>query len=183
MFTVAGKTDQKPAIKKLKKGQKIMNNLSIIDQLNSATQKQNRLAFGFGGLLGGLVPFFGYRAAHVDFNVNSWYSILVIAALLFSGITVVKWGKVAFGCLYKAIGFAVLLELTMVFSTTFWVSLMALGVVILINAIATGANLALDTKMTRAVARKTGQILEKNAGIKSKKVVKKIAKKTKKISK
>lgn len=55
-----------------------------------------------------------------------------------------QWGRLAFGSPVKALGFVVLAEGVMTFCSTAWRSVVALGYLVLINAIATGGTIALD---------------------------------------
>jgi hypothetical protein len=67
----------------------------------------------------------------------------VLGGLVFSALTVFRWGRLAFGSPVKALGFVVLAEGVMTFCSTAWLSVVALGYLVLINAIATGCTIAL----------------------------------------
>ena len=63
-----------------------------------------------------------------------------------------RWGRLAFGSSVKSLGFVVLAEGVMTFCSTAWLSLVALGYLVLINAIATGCTIALDAVGDRAAS-------------------------------
>lgn len=114
----------------------------IVGQVQTALKAENRLATFLGALLGAIVPVATFTVAH---SLTSWrelMALLVVGGLLYSGTTVYQWGRLAFGSWYKALGFTVLLEGVMTFSHG-WLSGTALGYLVAINAIATGATLAL----------------------------------------
>jgi len=123
---------------------------------------QIKLAFAhplplvIGALIGALVPIATYTVGHAELGEAGWASLpgaIVAGGLLFSAITVYKWGRRAFGGAVKAVGFVVLSEGVMSFSHTPWLSILVLGFLVAINAIANGANLAvahLDAEARRA---------------------------------
>jgi hypothetical protein len=136
---------------------------------NAASERdvigQIKLAFStplpliIGALIGALVPLATYTVGHRELAAAGWTSVagaIVVGGCLFSAITVYKWGERAFGNALKAIGFVVLSEGVMTFSTTPWLSMLVLGFMIAINAVANGANLAvahLDAEALRCAAR------------------------------
>lgn len=125
---------------------------------------QIKLAFAhplplvIGAMLGALVPIATYTVGHAELGEAGWASLpgaIVVGGLLFSAITVYKWGRRAFGSAAKAVGFVVLSEGVMSLSHTPWLSLVVLGFLVGINAVANGANLAvahLDAEARRAGA-------------------------------
>lgn len=127
---------------------------------------QIKLAFShplpllIGALIGALVPLATYTVGHHELAAAGWASVpgmIVVGGCLFSAITVYKWGARAFDSALKAAGFVVLSEGVMTFSSTPWLSLLVLGFLIAINAVANGANLAvahLDAERRRS--RETG---------------------------
>lgn len=125
-----------------------VDNISVVDQVWLAVQPDNRMATVGGFLLGGIVPLGTYLVAHVEVGptfYNDPMSILVLGGLLFSLITVYSWGKKAFaGNIPKALGFVVLLEGIMVFSSITWLALTCLAYLMVINGVATGVQLALQ---------------------------------------
>jgi hypothetical protein len=117
---------------------------------------QNRLATTMGALLGGLVPALGYVTAHEWLRLPSLLdgsksgldpsraiaAVVLAGSLLFSAKTVFQWAALALKDRSKAVGFVVLIELTMVAISFQWVSGICLGYLVAINAIATACNLA-----------------------------------------
>lgn len=105
----------------------------------------NPLPLIIGALLGALVPLATYTVGHAELEAAGWSSVpgaIVVGGCLFSAITVYKWGRRAFDCAFKALGFVVLSEGVMTFSHTPWLSVLVLSFLVAINAVANGANLA-----------------------------------------
>jgi hypothetical protein len=114
----------------------------IITQIHIAAR--NPLPAAIGALLGALVPSATFVVGH--YELATWTepkALIVLGGLLFSALTVFRWGRLAFGSPAKALGFVVLAEGVMTFCSTEWLSLVALGYLVLINAIATGCAIAL----------------------------------------
>lgn len=84
-------------------------------------------------IAGGFAPVGSYILAHLEAPVNPMMWIVVAAALLYSAPTLVQWAEKWCGHRAKAIGFAVLLEAIMVFSTTTALSLIGLLILVVIN--------------------------------------------------
>lgn len=112
---------------------------------------QTRIAFSVsaigsivGIVLGASIPLTTYVLAHYELSdIWSVYTILVLGGLLFSAKNVYKWSKDAFRDSWKAFGFVALIEGTMIFSKIQWLGYLGLGILIAINAIASGANLVI----------------------------------------
>ncbi|PTY03928.1 hypothetical protein DB346_02850 [Verrucomicrobia bacterium LW23] len=128
---------------------------ALVAQVRLACSPAHRLAMFCGALMGGIVAFLGYYIAHHEAPqhvlVPGWPSplwILVAGALLFSAKTVWQFGQRAFNDRWKATGFVLILEGVMVFSSTDWLAMTALAYLIIINAIATGTNLALEDEIS-----------------------------------
>lgn len=123
-----------------------LDSMSVVDQVWLASRRDNIPATFVGFLLGGIVPLMSYMQAHHDVS-KDWMtdpkSLLVIGGLIFSFYTVNAWGKAAFNSSLKALGFVVLVEGTMVFSSISWLAIVALVFLITINGIATGVALSL----------------------------------------
>jgi hypothetical protein len=127
----------------------------IVTQLECAFK--NPHAALIGALIGGLVPWFGRTLAH-DQIPAAWSTgnqalvltlvAVVLGCALFSGLSVYKFGKAAFGDSKKALGFTLALEGVMLVSTGA-TSAVALGVLILINAVANGSVIALARDATQ----------------------------------
>jgi hypothetical protein len=120
--------------------------LSIVEQVRSATREGHRLALACGMLLGGFVPLATYILAHGEVAADPRKWALVGGGLLFSATSVFEFGREAFRSLLKALGFVVLVEGVMIWSATEPLSLAALALLVAINAIATGTNLALQDR-------------------------------------
>jgi hypothetical protein len=123
----------------------IRRSLGIVDQVRVALEPTYRLATCIGALLGAVVPVSTFAVLHGEVGDLAeldprW--LVVIGGLLYSAITVFRWGRLAFGSAVKAVGFTVLLEGVMTLSDQPWLSGLALGYLCLINAIATGVTLA-----------------------------------------
>ena len=116
----------------------------------------NPLPLLIGVLIGALVPIATYTVGHAELAASGWGSVpgaIVVGGCVFSAITVYKWGRRAFDSALKALGFVVLSEGVMTFSHTPWLSILMLGFLMAINAVANGANLAvahLDAERLRA---------------------------------
>jgi hypothetical protein len=116
----------------------------------------NPLPLLIGALIGALVPIATYTVGHEELGAAGWASVsgaIVVGGCLFSAITVYKWGRRAFDSAFKALGFVVLSEGVMTFSHVPWLSLLMLSFLVMINAVANGANLAvahLDAERLRA---------------------------------
>lgn len=117
----------------------------VVPMVREAFKRDNRLAMLCGSVLGGFVPIASYVLAHNELG-ERWYTsprlALVCGGLLYSAKTVVQWAQMAFRDKYKAYGFAVLVEGVMTFSRTPWLGALALGLLVFINACATGVTLS-----------------------------------------
>jgi hypothetical protein len=128
--------------------------VDVISQLECAT-RHPRAAL-LGGLLGGAVPWFARALAHGEIP-EAWSAghtglacvmlAVVLGCAAFSMLTVYKFGRAAFGDERKAVGFVLALEGVMLVShgTT---SIVALALLIVINAIANGCVIALAREAT-----------------------------------
>lgn len=120
--------------------------LGPVEQVRFCLKRGNRLPFALGSLLGAVVPIGSWQLAHHEImgTVPLYAQLptyLVLGALLFSSLSVYQWGKLAFRSGAKALGFCILLEGILVASSTHWLSLVALGYLVTINAVATATNL------------------------------------------
>jgi hypothetical protein len=107
--------------------------LSVVDQLQRAFSPGHRLAACLGSVLGAFVPVASYELVHVETVTSPWMWALVAGALLFSGLSVYRWAAAAFASGLKGLGFVVLCEGSMVASHCQWLSLCALGLLIVVN--------------------------------------------------
>ena len=99
----------------------------------SAAQKRS-IGQLCAAIASGFLPVASYVMAHHESKGNPLLWVLVAAALMFSAPTLVDWAKKWCGNTYKAVGFTVLLEGVMVFSSTVWLSYMGLAILVAINA-------------------------------------------------
>jgi hypothetical protein len=79
------------------------------------------------------LPIASFVLAHIEAPVNPALWVLVAAALLFSAPTLVQWAAKWCGGMYKAMGFAGLLEGVMVFSHIPQLAYAGLAILVLIN--------------------------------------------------
>lgn len=126
---------------------------SMTDHLDRDVISQIRLALAHplplavGALLGALVPVATYTVGHEELGAAGWASVpgaVVVGGCLFSARTVYGWTRRAFRGWSKALGFVLMAEGVMTFSQTPWLSLLMLGFLVAINAVATGSNLAVE---------------------------------------
>ena len=118
--------------------------LGVVAQVRRAFASGNRLAAFVGLLLGGFVPLAVFVVAHSEsgtFKGHERAWLLVAGGLVYSALTVFEWARLAFTSVPKSVGFVVLVEGTMVTSTTHWLALTALGYLIGINGVATACTL------------------------------------------
>lgn len=106
------------------------------------------------GATAGLVPVGVFELGH--YELTSWSplacpkAVIVYAGLLFSALTVLGWSRDMFGSTAKAVGFTALLEGIMMTANAGWLSAIALGYLVVINAVANGCRLALRDTTTEA---------------------------------
>jgi hypothetical protein len=128
--------------------------VDIVSQLECAVRRPQ--ATLIGALVGGLVPWFARTLAHEEvpdaWTAGSHVLALVMLAVVlgcavFSALTVFKFGKATFADHRKAIGFTLALEGVMLVSHGA-TSVVALAVLVLINALGNGATIALARDAT-----------------------------------
>lgn len=130
-----------------------VNELGIVDQVSVAFTKHNMIATLLGFILGGMVPAFVFEVGHYEVAARPWMWAFVIGGLIYSAITVFKWGTVFFSSKVKSFGFVVLIEGVMTFSQDHYVGGAALGLLIGINGIATACNLIANRKEARKATK------------------------------
>jgi uncharacterized membrane protein YdbT with pleckstrin-like domain len=81
------------------------------------------------------LPIASFVLAHIEAPTNPALWVLVAAALLFSAPTLVQWAAKWCGSMYKAMGFAGLLEGVMVFSHIPALAYAGLAILVMINAV------------------------------------------------
>lgn len=127
--------------------------IGVVEQIRRA--RKNSAALSVGSLLGGLMPASSFVIGHYEMlpayegalDTGEWFSVvlpalMVLGGLVFSAITVRKWTQDAFNHKAKALGFTVLAELVMTFSSIEGLAWVMLGYLVVINAVATGCILA-----------------------------------------
>lgn len=126
----------------------------IVSQVRVALDSRYRLAAIIGILFGAFVPFATFSIAHFEIGTDywRWLSLLPLGGLMYSATTVYGWGKQAFASGFKALGFTILLEGVMTFSSLEWLSYISLGYLIVINGVATGTQLVLPKIMAKLKA-------------------------------
>lgn len=88
-----------------------------------------------GLIFGGFVPIAVYSLVHVEVPVHPWLWTMIVGGLAYSAITVFKWADQAFHMKIKALGFVLLLEGTVTFSTERWLGLTGLVILVVINGL------------------------------------------------
>ena len=126
----------------------------VVTQLECAIRRPQ--ATLIGALVGGLVPWFARTLAHVEVPA-AWSAghrglaavtiAVVLGCSLFSALTVYAFGRAVFGDPRKAVGFAIALEGVMLVSSG-TTSAVALGVLVVINALGSGAVIAMARDAT-----------------------------------
>lgn len=119
----------------------------VIEQFRVA--KSNRAGLIGGALLGAVVPFVTFWVSHFELDRANLFSpalFLVLGGLVYSAKTVWQWGCLAFEDPWKATGFVLLIEGTMIITATLWLAVLALVYLVVINAVATGCTLTAGDK-------------------------------------
>lgn len=118
----------------------------IVGMVRAAARRENRLATCIGSVFGGFVPVAIHHLVHKEVTVDHWWTqpktALIAAGLVYSAMTVVQWGQMAFKSRVKAVGFAALVEGVMALSSSSWLSSSALILLVTVNAVATGVTLS-----------------------------------------
>ncbi|MCK9567454.1 hypothetical protein M0R72_00730 [Candidatus Pacearchaeota archaeon] len=116
---------------------------SVIDQIRIAFSV-SAIGSLVGIVLGASIPLTTFMIAHHEVKEFwSFYTALVAGGLIFSANSVFFWTKAAFRSSVKALGFVVLIEGAMILSKIEWLGYLGLGILIAINAVASGANLVI----------------------------------------
>jgi hypothetical protein len=147
----SGKSAKKPSLRRkqphLTEANKVQ--LGVVEQVRRSFRAENRLATLVGFILGGFIPVASWELAHCECKkLMSIPALLVIGGLMFSAKTVFDWGYQAFGA-WKAAGFVLLMEGVMVYSGNWTLNMVALGLLVFINGLGTGATLSLQRNNTR----------------------------------
>lgn len=126
----------------------------IVSQLECALRHPQ--ATLIGALIGGVVPWFARTLAHEEvpaaWSTGNYGLVAVMLAVVlgcacFSALTVYKFGRAAFDDSRKALGFVLAIEGVMLVSHGI-TSGVALGFLIVINAVANGSVIALSREAT-----------------------------------
>jgi hypothetical protein len=147
MLSIAPKIIEKP-VRPISDGGN--TRLGVLEQVERSLKPGNRLATLMGAMLGGFIPLASYTIAHQEAPNKPVLWVLVACGLAYSALTVFDWARVAFRHPIKALGFCGLLEGVMTFSSTQWLGIAALTMLIVINGIATGCNLVADRRLARS---------------------------------
>jgi hypothetical protein len=123
--------------------------IGIVDQIAVAFKQCNILPTIMGSVVGGIVPIASYWICHYECKESPAMWFLVAGGLVYSAMTVFSWSKIAFKHPVKALGFVTLLEGAMTFSSTVWLSVSCLSILVFINAISASCQLVLDRRQSR----------------------------------
>lgn len=115
---------------------------NVVGMLREATKSGNRLALAAGAVLGGASSVALYTELHPLPNLFSIPAAIALGMALFSAPNVYSWTREAFRSPLKAFGWTLGAELVAGFSAHTWLSWGALALLVTINAVATGCNLA-----------------------------------------
>lgn len=134
-----------------------LSKLSMVAKVRTAFSRRHALATLIGIVKGGAIPFGTFALYHLEMHEDFWQpkAIVVLGGLLYSARTVYGWCLQAFRKeggpdRLKAIGWCVGIEGFMTVSSTFWLNCAALGLLVLVNAVATGVSLAMEDEAMRA---------------------------------
>jgi len=131
-----------------------IHRLDVVSQLEIAVRHPGAAAMG--AVMGGVVPWFGRQLAHGELmsavHERSWGTAAIVltviaGCLVFSALSVRKFGALAFGDARKAVGFVLAVEGVLLVSqgVTSWV---ALALLIAINGVANGCVIAVAREAT-----------------------------------
>jgi hypothetical protein len=98
----------------------------------TASQKKTVGQF-MAAIAAAFLPVVSFVVAHYEMAENHWKIILVIAALMFSAPTLVDWAVRWTNSKFKAIGFTALLEISMLASSTAFITYVGLAILCVIN--------------------------------------------------
>lgn len=116
----------------------VTRNANIPNQRRAAKRltKAKQRTFGqvFAAIGASFLPVASYAIAHIEVEQTPYMWILVCAALTFSAPMLVQWAQKWCGHMVKAVGFTILLEGVMVFSSLPVLRLSGLAILVAINA-------------------------------------------------
>lgn len=128
--------------------------VDVVSQIECAVRHPQATAIG--ALIGGVVPWFARTLAHEEvpaawsggnYGLVAVMLAVVLGCAVFSALTVYKFGRACFGDARKALGFTLAVEGVMLVSSGM-TSVVALVVLIAINAVANGSVIALAREAT-----------------------------------
>lgn len=109
---------------------------NVVDQVGEAFRHGNRLAALIGMGIGSFVPLAGYLIVHLEVETRPGMWILVACEVIVSVLTVYEWAIQISRYALKALGLVILVEGTMLFTHVYWLGLIGLTILMLINGIA-----------------------------------------------
>jgi len=116
---------------------------------------ENKGALCVGMVFGFIPPLASYEIINQEIQDDPMshllMSTIVLACLVYSSMSVYKTAKIAFNNGVKAVAYVALMEGVMAFSHIEWLRVIILGLLIVINAITTGCEIALDDKKRKNV--------------------------------
>lgn len=132
---------------------------AITDRFRSALLPHNILATAIGSVIGAAVPVAVHHLVRYELDAalplyEQPKAYLVLAGLLFSGLSVYGIARDVFQSAAKALGFVVLLEGTMALASAPALSWAMLGILVVINAVSASVALANEQRESRREARK-----------------------------
>lgn len=98
----------------------------------TASQKKTVGQF-VAAIAAAFLPVASFVIGHNEVAEHHWKAVIVIAALMFSAPTLIDWANRWTGSKLKAIGFAVLLESSMLLSSTAFLNYAGLAILCVIN--------------------------------------------------
>jgi len=104
-----------------------------IPAVKLTAKEQRTIGQVLAAIAGGFLPIASFVLAHVEVQEQPFKWILLAAALLFSAPTLAEWAQKWCHGVYKAWGFTVLLEGVMVFSSSQYLALAGLAILVAIN--------------------------------------------------
>jgi hypothetical protein len=115
----------------------------VVRDVRTALARKHRLAMLIGLVFGGFVPVAIYVTSHHQgFDWRSQAGAVASAGLLYSVQTVYATARQVFGQAVKAAGFVFMLEGVMVTTQVVWLGAVALGLLVVVNALSAGVNVA-----------------------------------------
>jgi len=131
--------------------------LTVLDQVRLTFSKNNRMSLLIGSLWAGCIPVFSFIISHYEtnipdlFNMDGWnakkilMSLFVLGGLMFSFKSMYDLSKkLARGDVVKAFGSALIFEGVLIFSGLYFVSILALTLIVSANIVGAAVNLVVQ---------------------------------------